>query len=99
MADLVENPLAGPWLLTEPCHISVERLKVLRAAWIFSDGPVREDWFDLKGSREEKLGRLREGLAQACLQEVSLPPDLPEAVLAEELSVAQRDGHTKDRVL
>ena len=76
--------LAGPWLHTEPCAISAERLKVLRAAWIFSYGPVREDWFHLKGSREEKLGRLREGLAQACLQEVSLPPDLPEAVLAEE---------------
>ena len=71
-------------MLTEPYTTSVERLKVLRSAWIFSDGPVCEDWFVLGGSREVLLGRLREGLAQAWLQGVPLPPDLPEAVLAEE---------------
>ena len=58
--------------------------KVLRAGWIFSGGPAYQDWFDLAGSRKVLLGRLREGLAQVWLQEVPLPPDLPEAVLTKE---------------
>ena len=72
------------WLLTEPHIKSLERLKVLKAGWISSDGPVYEDWFSQRGSGQVLLGRLREGLAQAWLQEVPLAPDLPEAVLAEE---------------
>ena len=71
-------------MLTEPYTKSVERLKILRAAWIFSDGSVCEDLFDLGGSREVLLGRLCEGLTQALLQEVPLHPDLIEAVLAED---------------
>ena len=56
-AYLVENPSVRPWLLTEPCTKSVERVKILRAAWIFSDVSVREDLLDLGGSREVLLGR------------------------------------------
>ena len=82
--DLLENPSIRPWLQKEPGRKIVERLKVLKAGWISSDGPVCEDWFHQGGSKELVLGRLREGLAQAWLQEVPLPPDLPEAVLAEE---------------
>ena len=77
-------PSAGAWLLKEPWYKIQGRLRVLKAGWISSDGPVYEDWFSQQGSGQVLLGRLREGLAQAWLQEVPLPPDLPEAVLAEE---------------
>ena len=71
-------------MLIEPHIKSTERLKVLRAGWLFSGGPAYQDWFDLGGSKKVLLGRLREGLAQVWLQEVPLPPDLPEAVLTKE---------------
>ena len=86
-AYLVENPSARPWLLTEPYTKSVERLKILRAAWTISEGSGSEDLLDLGGSREVLLGRLREGLTQALLQEVPIHPDLTEAVLAEDFNL------------
>ena len=63
----------------------IERLKVLKTAWILGNGDVPQLWFDHDGSKEVLLDRLAYGFAAfAAEPAVTLPAGLQDATMAED---------------
>ena len=64
--------------------VLVQRLRILKTAWIVGNGDVPQPWFDQRGSRKVLMSRLHSGLAAfAAKPSVTLPVGLQEAAMAE----------------
>ena len=63
----------------------VERLKVIKTAWI-KGGGLPQKWFNEKGTKRMKLSRILEGLAQFKSDVVPLPAGLAEATLVKDFN-------------
>ncbi|CAE8691586.1 unnamed protein product [Polarella glacialis] len=70
------------WLESANANVVVQRLKVVKTAWL-SGGGTNEKWFSQNGCKRDRWNRISEGLRRFQAQGVTLPPGLKEAVLAE----------------
>ena len=51
------------WLETQKTAALIERLKVLKTAWILGNGHMRQPWFNGMGTKEILISRLHAGFA------------------------------------
>ena len=66
----------------------VNRLKVLKTAWILSSGDVTQAWFSENASKKVLIARLHSGLAAfAANPSVTQPVGLKEAIMAEDFDL------------
>ena len=63
----------------------VERLKIIKAAWL-QGGGLPQSWFNENGTKIMKLSRILEGLAQFKSDVVPLPAGLPVAALVKDFN-------------
>ena len=74
------------------CHLCwkqlVERLKVLKTAWILGSGDIPQAWFNQNASKKVLISRLHSGLATfAANPSVTHPVGLKEAIMAEDFDL------------
>ena len=68
----------------------IERLKVLKAAWVLGNGDVPQTWFLQIGPKKVLRSRLQCGLAAfAANPSVSLPAGLQDAIMAEDFDLGE----------
>ena len=66
----------------------VQRLKVLKTAWILGSGDVTQAWFSQNASKKVLISRLHSGLAAfAANPSVTQPVGLKEAIMAEDFDL------------
>ena len=78
------------------CPKLLERLQVLRSAWILGDGDVSQPWLEVNGSRKVLISKLHDGFAAfAADPSVPLPVGLQDA-LAENFNVDKTRQDAED---
>ena len=71
-----------------PRRSIVERLKVLKTAWILGSGDIPQAWFNQNASKKVLISRLHSGLATfAANPSVTHPVGLKEAIMAEDFDL------------
>ena len=76
------------WLETQKTTVLIERLKVLKTAWILGNGHMRQPWFNGgTGKKELLISRLHAGFAAfAAEPSVTLPVGLQDAIMTEDFN-------------
>ncbi|CAE8618936.1 unnamed protein product, partial [Polarella glacialis] len=82
-------------LLQQPNDSLVERLKVVKSAWLHGRGELPQAWFASGGTKDALIASLLAGLSEFQPQGIELPTGLKAAVLAKDFctdSCMQRFG-------
>ena len=73
------------WLNAQTIKVLIERLKVLKTAWILGNGERGQPWFNQVGTKKILLSNIHSGFtAFAREPSVTIPVGLQDAIMAED---------------
>ena len=75
------------WLETQKSTALIERLKVLKTAWILGSGHKRQPWFNWIGTKNMLISKLQAGIAAVTAEpSVTLPVGLQDTIMTEDFN-------------